>query len=298
MKKYFLIFLIAFNYVFATTDMLGRALPDENKIKAMEAISQKAQNGEKINENELRELIEYFERYEKEVKNKRISDDEIIHFYKNIVKTSLPNAKVSILSRKYLGNTQYEKVVVEIALQGDTLEDVIFVHNQYLLPDIIDIPREKSLKEDEKKELAQIKRNVFEEKALKAFKTEKKIVSLGINKKGKEFYVFSDPECPYCRKHLDDIDEKFLQNNKINFIFVSVHGQSAFEKIALIYKETAKLKNDNDKLKIIKKYYQDDVTYTPPNANLTKEAENLFSKYMVMGLRQVPYIIEIDKKDE
>lgn len=298
MKKVILVLLTAFSYIFATTDMLGRALPDESKVKALEAISQKAEKGEKINENELRELIEYFQQYEKEMKNKRISDAEIIHFYKSIVDTSLPNAQVKIRSRQYLGNTQYEKVVVSIEMRGEAIEDVVFVHNQYLLPDIIDIPREKSLKEDEKQEIAKIRQNVFEDRVLQAFKNEKKVVSLGTSKNGKELIVFSDPECPYCRQHLDNIDEKFLKNNKINFIFVSVHGKSAFEKIALIWKETNKIKDDNQKLRIIKKYYQDDVKYTAPNANAVKEAEILLSKYMTMGLRQVPYIIEVDKKDK
>lgn len=302
MKKIMLVFLVfcagfvaglfAANLTTNTEkDFLGRsaALPiSEDELKRLENNQSTPQ--------EIKSIMQRLEKYNKEA-TKRISNDEIVYFYHNIVKDSFPSATVSVVSREYLGKTQYEKVIVEIAANGQKIQDKVFVHEQYILPDIIDVPQAKSLKADEFKEIERVKRTELDTNVLKALKDEDKVVSLGKKGQwGKEIIVFSDPECPYCQKHLQGIDERFLQDNRIHFIFVSVHGKSAFEKVALIYKETAKAQSDSAKLAIIKKYFDGNVKYAPPSEVETKQAEILFSKYMLMGLRQVPYIIELDEK--
>ena len=218
------------------------------------------------------------------------SDEEIISFYKQKLKNAIPDAEISVLSREKM-NENYEKIVVNIAAFGENAKEVIFAHGNFLLPDIVDIQKGNfSYRDDFKSQNAQVVAKEFESKALEVLKTEDKIISIGDTSKP-EIFVFSDPECPFCRKHLEGIEE-ILKKNRVHFVFVSVHDKSAFEKIALIYNEIKKTKNDTDKLSIIRKYYANNVVYNPPKEEDYKEAVALFEKYQKLGLKAVPTIIE------
>lgn len=219
-----------------------------------------------------------------------VSDDEVVHFYKELLKTASPQAQISVVEREKIDSSGFEKIYVDISAYGESVKEVIFAKDNFLFPDILDVRKNFSYKEDFINQNILAENKDFANKALEALKTEKNIVSIGDTSKP-EIYVFSDPECPFCRKHLKDID-KILEKNRVNFVFVSVHGKSAFEKIALIYKETKKAKGDIEKLNIIRKYYADNITYNPPTKEEYEMAINLFNKYQKLGLKAVPTIVE------
>lgn len=274
-------------------DSFGRnLLPSDLSIEEFSEL-QKLQNKE-ISEKELEKIQAKLEKHYDEVLSKTLTNDEIVYFYQDILKDTAPNATIRVKKRERVLETDYEKVIMEIDVLGQKIDDLVFVNGPYLLPDIIDVPTKKSLKEGDLAQLNKAKSQVFEERALEALKDEKRLVSLGkkgVN--GQEIFVFSDPECPYCRRHLESVDEKFIENNRIHFVFTTVHGKSAFEKVALIWKETQNKRSDKDKLKIIKKYYENGVNYKTPSDKEVKEAEKLLAKYTNLGLKGVPFIIEV-----
>lgn len=121
------------------------------------------------------------------------------------------------------------------------------------------------------------------------------ILKLDANK-NKTIVVVSDPECPYCRKELETIDAK-LKDANIYLIFAPVHGKSAFVKSELIYQKAAKAKTNDEKIKIIKEYFNPDVKLTPKEMEMKpaiteKNAEIVFGSGIVKG---VPFSFEITK---
>ena len=223
-----------------------------------------------------------------------VSNESIINFYKERLNPMTPNVKVEVLERTSLGENGFERVTLEISAIGEKVKEVVFTNGNFLFPDIVDAVNNFSYREDFQKQLAENEKIVFEQKMLNVLKDEANIVSIG-DKNKPEIYVFSDPECPYCRKHLEGID-KVLEKNRVNFVFVSVHGRSAFEKIANIYKETADgffgSKSDAKKLEVIRKYYAESVNYKQPTEEEYKAALDLTEKYKNAGLRAVPTTIE------
>lgn len=91
----------------------------------------------------------------------------------------------------------------------------------------------------------------------KTFKASDFVV-LESNKKLPTKIVITDPDCPYCRKELENI-EKVLKEANVKLIFAPVHDEKAFIKAQLILNETAKLKNTDikEKIAILRKYYAD-----------------------------------------
>ncbi|MFP4332564.1 MAG: hypothetical protein ACLFQJ_04635, partial [Campylobacterales bacterium] len=67
---------------------------------------------------------------------------------------------------------------------------------------------------------------------------------LEIGSGDKEILVISDPECPYCRQELANI-EKRLDGTKMKMVLAPVHGKESFIKSELIYKNS-KGKSDKE----------------------------------------------------
>ncbi|TEY00735.1 thioredoxin fold domain-containing protein [Campylobacter sp. US33a] len=220
----------------------------------------------------------------------------IIEFYQNKIKAVFPDAetKVDIVSIEKIPNMNFEKVIVNIKLGEQEKQDIFFKQGNIIMPDIVDLKSQISYKEKFRNEIKIKNVKKIEKALLELAQKETKKISLG-DKSKPEIYVFSDPECPYCRRHLAKIDN-ILKTNRIHFIFTTVHGESAFEKIALIYKEASKAKDDNEKLKIIKHYYDSKTTdYSKVDEKLIQEAKDLLKKYSSAGLESVPTIIKAEK---
>ncbi|TQR34405.1 hypothetical protein DMB92_00090 [Campylobacter sp. MIT 99-7217] len=218
------------------------------------------------------------------------SNEEIIKFYSQIVQTQLPKAKVSIIKRQKVQNSDIESVELKISSPDGELTELLFTKDKFIFPELIDIKEGISYRQEFEMNKFQEAKLAFEKKALAELKKEKLIISLGDKNKPK-MYVFSDPECPYCRQHLANIEAE-LKTHQIDFVFTPVHDKSAFEKSALIYKESKNAKSDAEKIAIFRKYFDPKLqNYPKVSEQELKQMTDLFSKYQKLGLRAVPAII-------
>ena len=76
-------------------------------------------------------------------------------------------------------------------------------------------------------------------------------------------------------------------------MFTPVHERSSLEKSVLIYNETAKVKSDAEKIKILKKYYDENVKYEQKVSDAeVARIDELKTKYFGAGIKGVPFIVK------
>lgn len=104
--------------------------------------------------------------------------------------------------------------------------------------------------------------------------------------------VVTDPDCPYCRKHLEAIESQLKEAN-LKLIFAPVHEEEAFIKAQLILNESAKVKDNAKKIAILRKYYKDIKLSDREKKTDIKQvrftAEKIFGSNLISG---VPFIFE------
>ncbi|EAL2574109.1 DsbA family protein [Campylobacter jejuni] len=219
------------------------------------------------------------------------SNSEISDFYSKSIKAQFPNAAVSVSNRQKVGNTGFESVIVSVELNGQKQENILFTKDSLITPDLIDLKTGISYAQEYEMKKFQEARENFTKNAKAVAQKETMVIALG-DKNKPAIYVFSDPECPYCREHLAQIDDE-LKNYQVNYILTPVHGKSAFEKSALIYKEAKKAKNDKEKIAILNKYYDANIKNYPKVSDAElKEVFSLYEKYRSLGLSATPTIIK------
>ncbi|ECR2473788.1 DsbA family protein [Campylobacter coli] len=219
------------------------------------------------------------------------SNSEISDFYSKSIKAQFPNATVSVGNRQKVGNTGFESVIVTITLEGQKQEQILFTKDNLIVPDIIDLKTKTSYAQEYEMKKFQEARANFTKNVKPVVQKETMLIALG-DKSKPAIYVFSDPECPYCRDHLAQIKDE-LKNYQVNYILTPVHGKSAFEKSALIYKESKKAKSDDEKIAILNKYYDANIkSYPKVSDSELKEVFSLYEKYRSLGLSATPTIIK------
>ena len=220
--------------------------------------------------------------------SKALSDAEIIAFYQGIFQSQMREAEVSVGKREQLDGG-FESVELVIKVRDMQSSEFLFVKEGYIFPDVIDVKNKKSFREELAIKQYQSLKAEFDNKVKAALKDETQIIALGDSNKPK-IYVFTDPECPFCRQHLANIEQE-LETRQINIILTTVHGESAFKKVAQIYLEA---KTDSAKIAILRRYYAPNVK-TPKVAQKDFEAAvALYEKYAAMGLRSVPAFVEVE----
>lgn len=213
------------------------------------------------------------------------TNEEIISLYGNIPQ----GAKLEVSHRETLKDLDnIDMVVLKFSQNGQSQEDIVFTKGNLMFPDIIDLKTGKSAKDSAKS--TQMEKNLA-----KVYPSESKanIISLGNDPKKPTIVMFSDADCPYCRMELSQI-EKTLKNSNVEVIMTSVHGKDGHAKSYLIYDDVKNAKTDEDKIKILRKYY--DENYKPDlskigEANIEK-AQNIANKYFGAGLTSVPFLID------
>lgn len=211
---------------------------------------------------------------------------KIIAFYQAKIKN--PNLHIHFVDFIPANEKQeFDAYIFEFNLQGQSQRELVFADNELIFNDYANLNTLQS-----GKELAtQILQNQSKAKILQALREDRDyIITLGRGKK--EVYVFSDPLCPYCKKHLAGIDENYLKKHTLHFIFISVHQRQGFERANLIYEKLQKAKNDKERLTLIKHYYENNTNELPSNEAQTLNLQRLFEKYAKLGVNYVPYIIE------
>ncbi len=207
------------------------------------------------------------------------TNEEIIAHFKS--KINVPNISVKITSRKTVDdNLDYVTIFITDGKEAENIS--VFTSGNYIYPDVIDIKSGINLKD-------KIQKEAINKKIAKIYRNEdpKNIISLGSDTNKETMVIFSDPECPFCKKDLANI-EKTLKKYNIKMIFTPVHEKSALEKSYLIYRDTKNAKNDAQKIKIIRKYFNSDLDEKVSDKNI-KKIDELRNKYFKAGINGTPY---------
>lgn len=213
---------------------------------------------------------------------------EIIAFYEDMLRLQVPNIKVSVAKREKI-DKHYERVELSIRAGSEEMRELLFVRDDYIFPDIIDVGAEKSYRADFEEQRRSAAKAEFDKKVKAVLKDEPHKIAIGDNKKP-VMYVFSDPECPYCRQQLENV-ENDLKKYQVVYVLTTVHGESALQKVAQIYTEIASAKTDSQKLAIMRKYYAPNAATPKAPKKAYEEAVKIYEKYAKLGLRSVPTFV-------
>ncbi len=172
---------------------------------------------------------------------------KIVDFFKSQIPKGV---KIEVTkTQKVKDLPKFELVTIKMS-QGDKDQIVrMFYQDGVLLPEILNLKTKKPM-------MAEIEQKAKIETLKKIYNSEDKnnIISLGNDPKKETMVIFTDPECPYCRKELAGV-EKRLENSNIKLILTTVHGKSALKKCHLVYKSVKNAKTDAEKIKVLRKYY-------------------------------------------
>jgi len=210
------------------------------------------------------------------------TDAQIEQYFK--AQIPVPTVKVKVTSRIAITDIKdMDYVSVDIS-DGSRIQKLsVFTQGDLIFPDVIDV---KS---------GSIKKKLDKQKLIKElaviYKAEDKenILVLGNDPKKETLVEFTDPECPFCRKEVAQIEEK-LKTYNLKYIFTPVHDRSSLEKSILIYKQAGAAKTLDEKVKIIKKYYNGEVDGKVTDEEVAK-VEKTRKKYFAAGLKGVPFYV-------
>lgn len=222
--------------------------------------------------------------------DKALLDSELSDFYEQIISVGLPDAKVKVAKREQIG--AYEQITLEISSGGQSQTQTIFARGGFLFPDVIDVRGKRSFLEEVEVREYQRKRSEFTERVRPVLRAESAVIALGDEQKPL-MYVFSDPECPYCRMHLAKIEDE-LKLYRFKFVLTTVHGDSALAKVAAIYSKIKNDMSDAEKIAILREFYAKNARTPKVSASELKKAKNLREKYQNLGLHSVPTMVEDD----
>ncbi len=207
------------------------------------------------------------------------TNEEIIANFK--ARIQIPNIQVKVVARKKVSKT-LDFVTIFLTNGKSSQKVSVFTSGEYIYPEVIDVKsginlKDKMKRESTNKNIAKIYKNEISDN----------IIKLGNDPRKKTLVIFSDPECPFCKRELASIEDQ-LKHNNIKMIFTPVHERSSLAKSFLIYKYAKKAKNDKEKIKILRKYFSQDVDEKVSDEDV-KRIEKLRTKYFQAGINGTPY---------
>ncbi len=214
------------------------------------------------------------------------SDAQIIEYFK--AQIPVPTVKLAVTSRVAIDDIKGMDYVSLDISDGSRVQKIsVFTQGDLIFPDVISVNGGSIKKKLDKQKLIKELSNIY--------KTEDKenILVLGNDPKKETLVEFTDPECPFCGKEVAKIDKK-LETYNLRYIFTPVHGKSSLEKSSLIYKQAGAAKSIEEKVKILKKYYNGDVDEKVTDEEVAK-IENIRKKYFAVGLKGVPF--QVNEKE-
>ncbi|EFU2422377.1 thiol peroxidase, partial [Campylobacter coli] len=145
--------------------------------------------------------------------NDNLSQEEkiqkISQFYKNRL-NNIKDLKIKFVEKN--NDFPFESFVFEISANNQRVKEIVFVKDEYFFTDYVNFNTLESSREKASEILAKKSYKTI----LNELKKDKNyIISLGSGKN--QIFIFSDPECPFCQKHLKNIDEKYLKENTLHF---------------------------------------------------------------------------------
>jgi thiol:disulfide interchange protein DsbC len=224
-----------------------------------------------------------------------MTNEQIINYFKS--QTEIKELNITVKDRRKVPDyPKFEFVVIEISQinKGDghikyTPQKLnILIKDDFIFPEAIDIKNYTSLRQKAGDELLLLD-------LAKIYKNETKdnIIFLGDTNKP-SLVILSNPECLYCRQELLNIEIR-LRTNSIKMILIP-QVPSALRKSALIYEEIANAKTDEQKITVLRKYYDENLTMLPnANEKSIENADMLSQKYLKTGIENIPVVIEEKK---
>jgi len=217
-----------------------------------------------------------------------LTDEEILSIYAGAPE----DIKIELGSRAKLEELPgFELIEFKISQGDHSQSDFMFANDKYLFTDIID-----PVKGIGYKDAAVNKAKITKVKAAYDAEDAVNIIKLGSDASKPTMIVFTDADCPYCRKAMESIDEMLKETN-LEIIMASVHGDPSHAKSALIYKDIKDAKTDADKIAVLKKYYAP--SFTAEEGKVTpadiKKMSELAQKYHSAGVNSVPHFIPKDQ---
>lgn len=177
----------------------------------------------------------------------------------------------------------------QVEHKGDkSRKELMFVQDKHVFSEMVSMETKEPLSQTYKaKIVVKTIKPLFQKEA------PENIISLGNDKNKKTMLIFTDPECPYCRAHMDDI-ENYLKKYNVKFLLTTTHEKSALEKEYLILRDIKPSMKDEEKIAILRKYYDDNykVDKAISDKDLFKLIE-LKERYFTAGVTEVPFFIEL-----
>jgi len=109
----------------------------------------------------------------------------------------------------------------------------------------------------------------------------------------KTMIVATDPECPYCAKELERVEQRLMTHN-IRLVFTPVKGKNATIKSALIMRDFKTAKTTEEQIAVLRKYFNNykltEEDKTIDISLIEQNARKVFSSRTVQG---VPLAVEL-----
>jgi len=211
------------------------------------------------------------------------TDEQIINYFKSQI--PIPSIEIKVTSRVSIQNITGMDYVTLEASDGQRGQEIsVFTKDNLIFPDVINIDNGGSIK-------GKLDRAKLIKHLSVLYKNEdpKNILTVGHDPKKETLVVFTDPDCPFCNKELQQIDKR-LETYNIKMIFTPVHDRDSLEKSALILKKAHDLKDTKEQIKILKKYFNGELDEKVSDAEV-ENIQNLINKYFKAGLKGVPFVI-------
>jgi len=210
------------------------------------------------------------------------TDAQIIDYFK--AQIPVPTIKIDVTSRIAIDDIKgMEYVSIDIS-DGSRIQKVsVFTQGDLIFPDVISVNGGSIKEKLDKQKLVKELSNLYKKE------DKQNILVLGNDPKKETLVKFTDPECPFCGKEVEVIEEK-LKTYNLKYIFTPVHDKSSLEKSILIYKQAKAAKTLDEKIKIVKKYFSAEVDAKVTDEEIAK-VEKTRKKYFAAGLKGVPFYI-------
>jgi len=203
------------------------------------------------------------------------TDAQIVDYFKTQI--PVPTIKIDITSRIAIDNIKdMDYVSLDISDGSHVQKISVFTQGDLIFPDVISVNGGSIKKKLDQQKLIKELSNLYKKE------DKQNILVLGNDPKKETSIIFTDPECPFCKRELTKIDKK-LKTHNLRLIFTPVHGKSSLEKSVLIYKQTKAAKTVEEKIKIIKKYFNSEVDEKVTDEEVAR-VEKTRKKYFGAGL--------------
>lgn len=214
------------------------------------------------------------------------SNEEILDLYKDFPK----EIKIEITDRIPIEKTGFDAIVISMSKGEQKHQEILFTKDDFIMTDLVNLKTKTSYKQSIEEQL-----KIKSLSAIYPKEASENIIKIGNDSKKPTLVIFTDADCPFCRKEMSKIEERAKVAN-IEIVMTSVHGDEGHAKSAKIYEECKNAKTDADKIAILRKYYAENQGVpTDVKPEDVKKAKDLATKYQSAGVTGVPFLIEKSK---